>query len=791
MPNRFIELLRSSQGDKESRRRFWRIALIAAAVLSVCFCVYLGSLYFQLRDSFETQKHFIPTRIYSDVTRIAPAQTRGQTLDRLRSLGYKTENSGEKIEFKLHSPDYPSYLIPDGHPSLSAGGESVVLHMDSSHKDSLIQSIDVGGQEISDLYLEPELVATLSRGGALGDNQIRAIVKLDDIPAPLWKAIIATEDVHFMDHVGLDPRGIVRAIWIDLKTASLSQGGSTITLQLVKNLTARKTKNLFKKVNEAFLAILLELTYDKDAILERYLNEVDLGQVGNFEIHGVAEGAEHFYGKKLEDLNLGEIALMAGLIKSASYYSPYKHLDRALERQKLVLRRMVETGQIAEGEAKAALQAPIRLAPPQTVMNKAPYFTDFVKAELIRQLKDKVPEAEIPQASFRVYTTLDMGLAPLAQKAVADGMTELEKRYKLTVPTFEGALAAVDHSTGFVRALVGGRSYARSTFNRILNMKRQVGSTFKPVVYLSAFIKGYDPEGVAYGPGHPAFDGPWKLTYDRGKKNWSPHNYEKEFMGWTSYRSALAHSVNTIAARVGYEVGIPNVITTARALGIQSDLPNVPSLSLGVAELSPVELLRAYAVMANHGVQDELTVIRGISNEDGTAYARFVYNPKQVIDVGPADLITQMMESVFTDGTAAPASAMGFDRRAAGKTGTTSNHRDAWFAGYTPQLTAVVWVGMDQTPAAIQKPIALSGAGSALPIWVRFMKGAHLGEAPTQFPISAALVDVAIDQHTGLQASPGCPLSQVFTEKYVRGLEPRAFSCEPGYAAAPGETTGP
>jgi penicillin-binding protein 1B len=802
--------------------RVRRVAAIAAAVsfiLAIAFGVYLWGLYGQLKQAFNHENQFVPTRIYSDVTRISPPQPLSYVKERLKGLGYPYRLHAGILSFNLRSVDYPTYLIPEGHPVLDIGNQTITLHFDGgdtsdassneddasekpqtprakSNHDPRLRSIEVAGKEIPELFLEPELVATLSRTGVTGRDahEIRSLVKFNDIPAKIWQAIIAVEDPRFLEHKGLDPRGIARAILVNLRRHSFAQGGSTITLQLVKNLMARHTKNIVRKFNELFLALLLELTFDKEQILERYLNEVNLGQIGNLEVHGVAEGAEHFFGKKLDDLNLAEIALMAGLIRGPTYYSPYRYMNRAMERQKLVLQKMVDSGQIAEEERLAALKMPIRLAPAQTSTNKTPYFTDFVKAELIRELtKRGHSEQDITEKGFRVYTTVDMGLNSIAQRAVGEGIEELEKRLRWSGPDrLEGALASVDPSTGYIRALVGGRSYSQSTFNRILNMKRQVGSTFKPIVYLSAFIKGKDPHGVPYGPGHPAEDAPWTLSYDHGKQSWTPKNYEKEFLGWISFRAALAHSVNTIAAKLGTEVGIENVIQTARTLGIQSDLPNVPSLALGVSELSPIELLKVYATIANHGIQDDLTVIRAIHEDDGRMVAHFVYTPKQVVDPGPSDLLTEMMENVFTEGTASEAIRSGFDRPAAGKTGTTSHHRDAWFAGFTPQIATVVWVGTDQTPHPSpteslkgakkpQPPIPLTGANSALQVWIKYMTKALESEAPLEFPISPYVSDVQIDTHTGLAAEAGCPITQVKTEKYVKGNEPTTSSCLQGY----------
>jgi penicillin-binding protein 1B len=775
------------------------LALVFVAVLG--YSAYLWTLYQQLDRAFHHQEEFIPTRIYSDVSRIAPPQLKVRVLERLKSLSYSLDgsDSGDTLSFTLHTPDYPEYLIPDQHPVLApapSGGSKVTLFFDGAQPGASLKSVRLNGQDIPDLYLEPEIVATLSRG----PKEVRELVHFDDVPSTVWKALIAVEDQHFLEHKGLDPRGIARALWFDLRTHSLAQGGSTITLQLVKNLMVRRGRNIFKKLSEIPLAFILETKYSKEEILERYLNEVYLGQIGSLEIHGVSEGAKYFFGRSLDDLNLAEITLMVGQVRGTGYYSPYYHQDRAMQRGKLVLHKMVETGMIAQQEEQTALKMPIRLAPAVTVLNKAPFFTDFVKAELYRQLKDRMSEEEINQAGFRVYTTLDPELSRIAQTSVSEGIAFLEKGLKIDSTAhpeekLEGALASVDQSTGFIRALVGGRSYAQSNFNRILNMKRQVGSTFKPVVYLSAFIKGQDGNGVPYSPAHPAEDGPWTLVYDNGRQTWAPKNYEKDFLGWTNFRTALAHSKNTVAAKLGIEVGIPSIIQTARALSITADLPAVPSISLGIAELTPVELLRAYAILGNHGIQDELTVIRAITHSDLKSYARFIYNPKQVIEAGPVDLLTSMLQSVFLDGTAKDAHRMGFDRFAAGKTGTTSNHRDAWFAGYTPQLTTVVWVGADQNPNLTEKTakqkgsrIALTGATSALPIWVDYMKHGLDGEPTVAFPISPDLQEVPVDTHTGMAARPDCRPTQVLTDKFMKTHLPRVQTCEPNWPPPTTET---
>ncbi len=792
------QTMKTKKPTKRQKRRsrtypFWKPLALLAVAGTLVFGVYLGFLYVQLGRTFVQQSQFIPTRIYSDVLRITPPQPRGFIIEQLKNRGYEPKLTAELITFEMHQVKYPLYLVPENHPTIDAYGKKITLKFETPAAIAPLQTIEISGHATPDLYLEPELVATLSRPAQSGEqkadqNEVREIIKFDEVPNQVKTAIIAIEDQHFLEHKGFDPRGILRAIWVNLKTRSFAQGGSTITQQLVKNLTARRGKNFFKKINEVFLAILLELRFDKEQIFERYLNEVYLGQVGNLEIHGVSEGAKHFFGKRLEELNLGEIAMMAGFIRGPGFYSPYTHRPRAVERQKLVLKKMVETGQLAEGEAKEAVKMPIRLAPAQTASNKAPYFTDYAKAELIRLLKDRVSEQEIPQSGFHVFTTLDVSLNSAAQKAVAEGVANLDKSVK-QLPAgmrLEGALACMDQHTGFIRALVGGRSYGTSTFNRILNMKRQVGSTFKPLVYLAALRKKFDKQGIPYTPGYPMEDAPWTIEYDHGKQSWAPKNYEKEFLGWIPLRTSLAHSVNTVTARLGYEVGLSNIVQLAKELGVESELPAFPSLSLGVAELSPIELLRIYGTIANHGVQEELTVIRGITQDDGTGYARFVFHPKKVLETFEADLMTDMLESVFTEGTAHMARDLGYKNAAAGKTGTTSHHRDSWFAGYSPHLTSVVWVGLDEAPqleelqekAKKKDKLLLTGATSALPIWVKYMNAALIRQAPEGFPPNPELIDVKLDRKSGKLAASDCPISEVIPEKAIRGVETTSPGCQ-------------
>ncbi len=770
----------------QNRRGF----VIASAVLFLAFLTFFLYLYRQVDTAFETPLEFIPTRIYSSVTRIAPPMARGTIERKIRALGYSVRVSANELSIILHSTRYPDFLIPDQHPTLSLRDKRITFQFDGKSPTSPLASIRTDNGTIDDVYLEPEFVATLSAD----KNQIREVLKFEEFPEQIPLAVMAAEDNRFYEHFGIDPRGFLRAIFVDIKTLSLSQGGSTITQQLVKNLMERRNRNLFMKINELFLAPVLEIKYSKKQIFERYLNEVFLGQIGSFEIRGFSEGAKYFYGKSVSELNTGEIALLVGLIKGPAFYSPHRHMDRAKTRQRYVLERMLETGRIKEDEFQRALKQPIRLAKAPQAGNRAPYFVDYVKAELTGLLKDRFDENEIPELGLQVYTTLDLGLNQIAQEALQRGLESVETRLKLKgVLELQGAVAAVDHTSGEIRTLIGGRNYGKSNFNRILNMKRQAGSTFKPLVYATAFRTFEDERGNSFTPAYPLLDREWGWTYDPKQPIWKPSNYEKEKLGWIPLKSSIAKSINTTAARVAKRVGLAEIAETAKLLGMSTRVPEVPSITLGSVEVNPLELLEVYMTFANHGKGGDPYVIKAIQNPDGSEFYRSEYRASPRIDPGVADMMTYLLQGVFTDGTASFVSQLGFDRPAAGKTGTTNDYRDSWFVGYTPQLTALVWAGLDQglieeaisearkKDKTIPKRVRLTGASAALPVWVEIMKRTLQYEPALPFPESDHLVDMRLDSRSGQRATESCPESQVVLEKVIIGREPKKTTCLPDF----------
>ncbi|MGE4232388.1 MAG: transglycosylase domain-containing protein [Bacteriovoracia bacterium] len=722
------------------------------------------------------QMEFQPTVVYSDVKRIKKGDLYDNLFlpERLKDLriAYQTPAPGS-IQWTTRQADYPE-SIPQ--PTVSAGAFVKIISTDGMI--SSIQATENGEtKELEEIILEPTPVAQLSGG----NSSIRDYRTLDQIPTKLSEAIIAIEDQRFLEHVGFDPRSLARALWINIKNRTLSQGGSTLTQQLVKNLLGKRQKTLSRKFRELILAILIEFTYSKDAILEKYLNEVYFGQIGSLEVHGVAQAAKYFFNKSIEDLSLAEKALIAGVIRGPGVYSPYRHLDRALERKDLVLKKMAELKLLSQEELNAALAEKLTFAPPAFSINKAPYFTDYVKAFLQDKLKE-FPKEELDsgfdQLGLKIYSTLDLQLQAHAAKAVLQNTKDLEQRYKITPPLrLEGILVAAEPSEGAIVSLVGGRSYGESTFNRVLNMKRQVGSSFKPVAYLAAILKGKDEAGVPYSPAYMIDDMPWTYEYNEDQ-SWSPKNYEKEYRGRITLHEAFANSINIPMAKIGIDVGLRGVMDTAYKLGVKTKLFFVPSMTLGSIDLNATELLQVYSTIANRGVRTDLFSVRAVTDQNGRLLYTHTPVSEKVFEPAPMDVLRGLMRNVTTEGTARSIPAWGYKKYSFGKTGTTSFSRDAWFSGYSEGIVAITWIGFDELKIPneddeeavknFKSPALLTGAGAALPSWIRFMISSFPSKQASPEPeVSSELVKKKIDRKSGLLAKPTCPEDQIFEDWFM------------------------
>lgn len=591
-----------------------------------------------------------------------------------------------------------------------------------------------------------------------GEN--RVTVKLAQVSPYFIKALLSREDSRFYDHHGVDPFGILRAIFKNLTHGSAKEGASTLTQQLARNsypegLGARKS--IHRKVLEAFVSVRIEQNYSKDQILEFYVNRIYFGST----VYGIETASQTYFGKHASDLTLSEAALIAGLIRAPSYFSPLKNLKGATRERDTVLRRMAKLGKISEDEAAKAKAAPVVLAKKRPASAQDNYAMDMVRREMEELLSDEQRQ----DGGMKIYTTLDPALQKTAESAIDVELTKVESRpgYKhprksefsaqakaeeQDTPYLQGALVVIDNRSGGIRAIVGGRDFSESKYNRAIAAKatRQIGSTFKPFVYAAAFDKGLLP-GTAID------DGPIARGEVRQAANWAPENSDGTYKGVMRAEEGLIQSRNTMSVRIGERAGMNEIARVAAAVGIEN-MPRLPAIYLGAFESNVADLTAAYTVFANNGVRKQSYIIERIDDAAGETIYRAAHIQSKALDPGVAWLLTSTMIKVLERGTAAAAKTLGFARPAAGKTGTTNDFKDAWFVGYTTSLTCGVWVGLDKPETIMQKGY---GSALALPIWVDIMKAASAQRYPaSNFQPPAPLRRVTVCSVSNQLATSGC-----------------------------------
>jgi len=715
---------------KHSKLRIFSIVLVALLVITSTGLVF-GAWYLkQLEDTitvkFEGQKWFFPSKIYSDsyLLYVGINLRLDDLTDKLHRLGYYESAAAPKAkgEFRIQRSQgiVDVYLHDFDYPTERRGGVPVRISLQGSTV-TRIENL-ASGKEIFDFELEPELVTGLYER----IWKERKVVKLAEVPPIVVKAILATEDERFFSHHGIDPIGILRAMWVNLRTLSFQQGGSTLTQQLVKNFFLSDERTFSRKIPEAIMALIAERKYSKDTILENYLNEIYLGQRGSQGIFGVWEAAQFYFSKPLSDLTVGEAALLAGLIRAPNRLSPYRSTEAATKRRNVVLGKMLDDRIITRKQYETALAEKLPQRALVKVSNDAPFYVDYLRRELDENYSNTV----LTKEGLRIFSSLDLQLQRKAERALVEGLKKLEAahpalRRKGDDDSLEGAIVVVRPQTGEIKAMVGGRNYQKSQFNRVFQARRQPGSVFKPFVYLAALMFG-GQSGTRYTPDTVVNDSQFTWNYDG--QEWQPSNYNNEYFGAVTFRRALENSLNSATGRVAQDVGIRRVREIAHRLGIQSPLPAVPSLALGSAEVTPLEVAVAYSTLANGGVRTRPLAVKLVMDQNGKPLEKRDVRVEQVINPQLAYMMNYLLKGVLDRGTAVSARRMGFTRPAAGKTGTTNDYKDAWFVGYTPDLLAVVWVGFDG-PSKLN----LSGAEAALPIWTEFMKSATANMPVTDF----------------------------------------------------------
>jgi penicillin-binding protein 1B len=752
-----LKVKRPSRGGW--RKRGWKFYLAVGVGLPLLL-LSLVTVYY-----YVTFARMIDARLHGEFDRADPRifarpfeVRRGQSIsvqqlvDRLNDLGYAHRAKvGQPGEFTV-------------------GREAIaIMPREGTHKGKLLRIVlgargqqqdptgidhiqTVGTPEKFDrLTLDAPLITALITAG----REKRRDVPLAAIPQQMVKAVLAIEDRRFYDHAGIDPLAIGGAFFTYMfGTKTYMRGGSTLTQQLVKNTFLTPERTPKRKFQEWIMSIALERRLSKDQVLELYLNDVWLGQRGSFAVHGVPEAARLFFGKDVANVSLSEAATIAGVIQSPPRHSPFNNPERSKERRNVVLRAMADSGYISAEAAAKASREPLQVAA-RSLENEAPYFVDYISQEL----QDKYKAS----GAVDVYTTLDLHLQKVAQDAVREGLTRIDeilakrKRQKA-----QAALIAVDPRTGEILALVGGRSYNQSQYNRAVVASRQPGSVFKPFVYLAAFENAYSQGRTDITPATVVLDEP--TTWEFNQQSWTPSNYDGEYEGAITLRRALALSRNIATIKVAESTGYEEVAGLWRRVGAGTAPRPYPSIALGVFEATPLQVASAYTLFPNGGTTRPLAAISRIVS-GGRDLEIKNGQPKSIARADTTYLVTSMMRSVINEGTGAGARGAGFTYDAAGKSGTTNDLRDAWFVGFTPELLTVVWVGLDDN-----QPVGLSGTQAALPIWTTFMMRALAGRANTTFTVPEGIVFVDIDRDTGKLATAGCP--RVFKEAFLTGTEP-------------------
>jgi penicillin-binding protein 1B len=613
-------------------------------------------------------------------------------------------------------------------------------------------------------WLEPEPITNLF--GA--SRAKRRLVRYQDLPKALVDAILATEDHRFYSHHGVDCLRIVAAAIKDLRSDKRLQGGSTLTMQLARNLFLTPRRTIRRKMAEVFFALLIENRLTKEQILALYANQVYLGQRDSFSIYGVGEAASVYFNKDVSALTLPEAAFLTGLIRGPNFYLPYEHPKRAGERRKFVLRRMFETGFISGREAEQASRTPLGLTERSIEARQHAYFVDMVKAQLLTRFS----EHDLLSNGYRVYTTLDLDLQRAAAEGARAGLIEVDRQVKKVSerkkksPSDSGrpqlALAALDPRTGDVKALVGGRAYDESQLNHVL-ARRQPGSSFKPFVYAAALNSGVDGSLPLITPATVLPDEP--TTFEFGDQPYSPKNYKQEYSESVTVREALTDSLNVPTVHLAEMVGYGKVRDLAVMAGFNNRVEPTPAIALGAYDATPLEVAGAYTIFANRGKYVKPRFIVAVADAAGHTVWVNPVNSHRVLDPRVSYLMVSLLESVINTGTGAGARTGGFRLPAAGKTGTS---HDGWFAGFTPNLLAVVWVGYDD-----DRDLNITGAHSALPVWTEFMKrttGLPVYKTWQPFSQPDGIETAAIDNLTNLVALADPALTH--SEVFITGTEP-------------------
>jgi penicillin-binding protein 1B len=716
---------------------------------------YMSYLDSVIRTQFEGKRWSLPARVYARPLELFPGMTLSADAlaDELELLRYRAvPQSDAPGTYTRHGNSFELFV----RGFTFWDGTEPARRIKLTFKDKTLAEINSLDNEsnTSLVRMEPVEIAGIYPAHA----EDRILVKRDELPPVLVDSLIAVEDRTFYEHFGLDPKGIGRALVANLKAGRTVQGGSTLTQQLVKNFFLTNERTWQRKVTEALMALLVDWRYSKEEILEAYSNEVYLGQDGSRAIHGLGLASRFYFDRALAELDLHHIALLVGLVNGPSKYDPRRHPERALERRGLVLDVLLEQGLIGAEDAAVAKALPLDVSPdPPSGVSRYPAFLDLVQ----RQLQQDYRKEDLTTAGLQIFTSLNPQIQTVAEQAIQRRLPLLEhgRRQK---GQLQAAAVVADTQTGEVLALVGGRDVRLAGFNRALDAKRSAGSLLKPAIYLTALEL---PEQYTLAT---LLDDTKPVVYSDGSKPWKPQNYDHRFHGRVMLRDALAHSYNVPAARLGLDLDVIQVIDTLQRLGIKQELKPYPSLLLGAVDVAPIEIAQMYETLASGGFRTPLRTIRAVTTVAGETLQRYSVSVEKVVEPGPAYLIINAMQRVVEAGTAqAINSALPKNLGIAGKTGTTDDYRDSWFAGFSGNRLGVIWVGRDDN-----QPTGLSGANGALPVWIEMMR--KLEQEPLDLTPPPEVEIAQIDPRSGLLASKRC--GSGLSLPFVTGSAPRSGS---------------
>jgi len=760
------------------------IALAVIAMLIIVPLVYYWTVFSGRIDNLLKGEVFTRSAgIYAapKQLRVGQALTQERLIESLKHVGYvEKSQQAEKSRGRYYLSGSIVDVEPSGNATVDGQQQFRRVRVQFSRNGKAISSIMEldHNAPLERAWLEPELISSVSGR----DRSKRKVIGFNDVPPHLVKAITVTEDRSFFEHYGVNLRGILRALVrrydTDPNSPIARQGGSSITQQLVKNLLLSPEKTLKRKVAEAYMSIILETRLSKEQIFSLYCNQVYLGQQAGFSINGFGEAADAYFNKDVTNVTLPEAAFLAGLIRSPNRYNPFHDINTATARRNQVLDNMAETGAISAEEAAQAKQSPLQVTATKgrIDVSDAPYFADFVQA----QLGDIIAGSGVEE-HLRIYTTIDLDLQRAAYAALTKQLAALDKvqARRFAPGTLQAALVAMNAKTGEIVAMVGGRDYSKSQLNRATNAYRQPGSVFKPFVYATALNTAYDPVPRVITPATTYIDEPKTFTFDN--QEYSPGNFGETYTrAPVTLRDALVHSLNVVTVDVAMEVTVGRVMNLAAKAGLPKPPRAYPAMALGTSEATPLQMASAYTAFATLGTRTSPIAINRITTGNGVTIAAPTPQKNEVLRPDVAYVMTSFMKDVVNRGTAAKVRARGFKGNVAGKTGTS---RDGWFAGYTPNLVCVVWVGFDDG-----SQLGLTGANSALPIWTDFM-GVALGQHPEwqgDWEMPAGIEQVAINPKTGGPASPDDPDKRI--ELFINGTSSQGASVEEPELEATPET---